>query len=496
VSLALLLVFFVYGLAFYAMGLAVLLESGRAASTDEAHRLSCLAAFGLIHGTHEWLEAYLLQAQSVGADVPGWLGWCRLGLLVLSFSCLSIYAFLSLRQVSPKYRERVWHFGPLAVWASIVLMAAFRTYRDFPVPWPTLADATSRYVLAVPAAVLAALALRAHARAAEIDGRGPVAASLRVGAFGFAIYSLTQLFVPPLGVFPANIINQRTFLSLTGLPIQAIRAPMAALITFGVLRALQAVERERQSELVVAHQSRIAALEQRDGLRRDLLRHVVRSQEEERARVARELHDETAQLLSAFSLELGALRTKLRRPEATRTVDRLQDLSRQMSQGLYRLMRDLRPSHLDNLGLVPALNFLLSQDFRPKGLEVSFDVTGTPRRLNGLVETVLFRVAQESLANVVRHARVDEARVELHYDCLRVTLRILDHGRGFDPDQSFDPPRGWGLVGMRERVESMAGRLVVKSAPGQGTLVEADIPIADDQQKDLAYGPDHDIAGG
>lgn len=479
-AIELLLVYFVYGLSFYGMGIAVLLEAGRAASAAEARSLGFLAAFGILHGSHEWLEAYLIQAQSAGAPLPPWLDWFRVALLFTSFSCLLTYAALTLQQVSTKYSRHSWHFGVLGLWALSVLLAAFRTYAGFPVPWPGLVDAMSRYIVAVPAAALTALALRATAVGAYAENRRPVATNLRWAALGFAIYALTQVFVHPLQLFPASIINRDWFLAVTGLPIQVVRAGMAVLITAGLLRALQAVEQERRSELVAAHQARVAALEQRDALRRDLLGHVVRSQEDERARIARELHDEIAQLLSALSLELGALRTKLKRADTIQLVDHLQDLSRQMSQGLYHLVRDLRPSHLDNLGLVPALNYLFSQDFRPKGLEVAFHVSGTPQRLNGLVETVLFRVAQESLANVVRHAHVGEANVDLCYGGSQVTMRICDNGRGFSPAERFHPPRGWGLAGMRERVESLAGRLRLKSAPGEGTTVEVIIPVGAD----------------
>lgn len=493
---ALLLVYFVYGLAFYALGLAVLLETGRAGSRSEARRLGCLAAFGIMHGTHEWLEAYLLQAQSVGAASPSWLIWCRVVLLVTSFGSLAAFAVLSLLEARNKFHEKSWHLMLIAAWMVILPLGALLTYRHFPVPWPNLIDAMSRYLLALPAAFLSAFALRSNARLADAGGQRAVAANLRVAALGFAVYGLTQVFVQRLQVFPASLISQDSFLSIIGLPIQVVRATMAALIAVGFLRALQDMERERRAELVAAHQARITALEQRDGLRRDLLRHVVTAQEDERARIARELHDETAQLLSAFSLDLGALRTKLKRADTTELVSRLQDLSQQMSQGLFHLMRDLRPSHLDDLGLVPALNFILNQDCQSKGLEVAFDVSGAPRRLNGLVETVLFRVAQEALANVARHAQVNKAVVQLHYDPDRVSLRVCDRGLGFDPVQRFHPPRGWGLAGMRERVESLSGQLTLQSAPGQGTVVTVEIPLDDERGKDLIDGSDHALARG
>ena len=291
-------------------------------------------------------------------------------------------------------------------------------------------------------------------------------------------------------------INQETFLLILGFPIQIVRTFAALVLTVSLIRATQIVEKERQVQLVDAHRSRLAALEERDAMRRDLLQHVVHSQEDERARIARELHDEIAQLLTASSLELGALRSTLKRADTTRRVDHLQGLTREMSQGLFRLVHDLRPSPLDDLGLVPALNSLVNQDCREKGLKVTFAVEGKQRRLDPLVETVLFRVAQEALNNVCRHAGVMQVQAELQYEEDRVLIRICDQGVGFDPSEKFNPPRGWGLAGMRERVESLGGQLNLQSAPGEGTSVEVVIPLRDRDGKERAYGTDHVIAGG
>ncbi|MGZ6346933.1 MAG: sensor histidine kinase, partial [Anaerolineales bacterium] len=247
--------------------------------------------------------------------------------------------------------------------------------------------------------------------------------------------------------------------------------------------------------LISANQARLEALEQRETLRRDLLRHIVRAQEDERARIARELHDETAQVLSAFSLELATLRNTLKRRDTTQMVNHLQSLTRQMSQGLYHLVHDLRPAHLDDLGLVPALNFLISQDFCPKGLDISLEVTGDQIRLDPLIETVLFRVAQESLNNVARHSEAKQAKVGIRYECNQVVMQISDKGRGFDPTENFHPPRGWGLAGMRERVESLNGSLNLQSTPGQGTTIEVNIPLIEVSGKEREHGTNHIIVG-
>ena len=473
------LIFFVYGLAFFGMGITMMLESGRASALAQARVLRPLAAFGLIHGTHEWMEAYLLQAEAFGTPLPSWIPWMRLGFLISSFTSLFLYGLQMLLLVLPSSnRERVFLSGALGLYTLFIIGNMASAYMRTPMSCISLLDGLGRYLLAVPAAVLATLALHTQAREMRQNDRDRLGSSLSIAAFGFGIYALTQLFVNPIDMFPARYINTDAFLTFTGFPIQLIRTIMAVLITYGLLRATQFLEEERKSQLFAAQQARLEALEQQEEIRRELLRHTVQAQEDERARIARELHDETSQILSAFSLELATMREISKgKSRMEETVERLQQLSRQMSNGLYNMVHDLRPAQLDDLGLVPALRYLLSSDYVPKGLQVTFKITGTQRRLDSLIETVLFRVAQEALNNVSRHAKTDQAAMNLVYAPDEVTLGVLDAGKGFDPNEPLRPPRGWGLEGMRERVESVGGRLILYSAPGRGTTVEAVIPL-------------------
>jgi signal transduction histidine kinase len=473
------LVFFVYGLAFFGMGLAMALESGRSPTLAEARVLLPLAAFGVIHGAHEWFESYLLQAAALGTQLPGWIPWTRLALLGSSFSCLLLFAYNQLRlSVRPNPRTRIFHSGVLPLYILGILAGLFFALKQTGIALFPLLDGLARYLLAVPAALLAALALRARSRLAQAEGHHRLAKFFMLASLGFGIYSLTQVIVHPMDMFPANLVNEETFFGLTGIPIQGVRTLAALMITYGLLRAAQLAEIQRNSDLASAQQARLEALQQQETLRRELLRHIVQAQEDERARIARELHDETAQVLSAFTLEVGALRNNLGRKAASfPALDRLQDLSRQMSQGVYRMVHDLRPAQLDDLGLIPALKFLLDQDCCPKGMDVTFEVEGTQRRLDPLTETVLFRVAQEGLANVVRHAGTPQAGVRLRYERERVVLQIQDQGCGFDPREDFHPPRGWGLAGMRERVEAVGGQLNLESGTDRGTRVEVTIPL-------------------
>ena len=470
-------VFFIYGLAFFGMGLAMAMESWRASALAEARVLLPLAGFGLIHGSHEWLEAYLMQAQALGASMPGWIPWLRLGLLISSFSSLAIFAYQSLRLIRQPFPPGLKH-GALFVGVYVlgILASAAITYDHQSFQFQNVLDALARYLLAVPSSVLAALGLHYIGRNNPTSS-GVLTRWMNGAAIGLGLYAFTQLFVPPIAMFPANVMNNELFLEATGFPIQVVRTVMAILITVCLLRATQVTEDQLKAELLASQQARLDALAQKESLRRELLRHTVRAQEEERSRIARELHDETAQTLTAFSLELAALRASLPpRSASAPTVERILDLSRQVSQSLYRIMTGLRPAQLDELGVAQAIRALINRDYASKGFTFSVNVTGAPLRLDPVVETVLFRVAQEALTNVARHSGVSEGRVEIRFESRQVSLCVSDAGRGFDPAESFHAPRGWGLEGMKDRVESLGGTLQIESAPGRGTIMEARIP--------------------
>ena len=476
------LIFFVYGLAFFSMGIALSLETVRSPRLAERRVLRPLAIFGLLHGMHEWIEILLQQGVWLGVPFPEQINLLRYSLLLISFIPLVYFGLLML--LEPEYGKVipvVILLGMLVIYAALVITL----YRVRPDLGLGPADTLARYVLAVPGGILAGLGLRSRAQQVEQEGRGNLARRFRWAALGFAMYGLTQIFVGPIDMFPANMINSAVFVGIAGFPVQLIRAAMAILITVNLIQAIQAVEREREEQLLTAQQARLEALQQvqrdleeREELRRELLRHTVIAQEEERSRIARELHDETAQFLTALSLNLATLKNLL--PEQRNTMDLINDLqsqTRQMSQGIYRLVHDLRPAQLDDLGLVPTLHYLAEEEYRRAGLKVELQVEGQRRRMDPLVETVFFRVAQEALTNVVRHAQCDQATVELVFENDQVVLRVRDEGVGFKIAPSISQQRGWGLEGMRERVDSVSGQLSIFSPQAGGTIIEVAIPV-------------------
>lgn len=475
-------IFFIYGLAFFSMGIALSLETMRAPRLAERRVLRPLAVFGLLHGMHEWIEILLLQGVWLGVPFPEQINWLRYALLVLSFIPLIYFGLLML--LDP---ERGFGF-PLLILAgmlglyAIVVLSVIRLRPDLLL---APADTLARYFLAVPGGILAGLGLRKRAQQVEGEGRTVIARRFRWAALGFIMYGVTQIFVGPIDLFPANLINSALFVGFAGFPVQLIRAAMAALVTVNLIQAIQVVDREREEQLLSAQQERLEALEQvrqdleeREALRRELLRHTVIAQEEERGRIARELHDETAQFLTALSLNLATLKNLIpEEPHTREMIDDLQSQTRQMSKGIYRLVHDLRPAQLDDLGLVPALQFLAEEEYKLAGLQVELKVAGQRQRLDPLVETVLFRVAQEALTNVIRHAQCEEARLELAFEPRQVILQVRDKGVGIDMEFAQAPERGWGLEGMRERVESVEGQLQITSPVSGGTVVEVTVPV-------------------
>jgi len=224
--------------------------------------------------------------------------------------------------------------------------------------------------------------------------------------------------------------------------------------------------------------------------RRSVASVVLRALEEERKRIARELHDETSQALANLVIRLEMLMESVDQADTRDGAQRLrQDLARLRDMATAalaetrRLTFDLRPTILDDLGLVPAIRWLLKNKLEPFGIDAELEVSGFEGRLSDEVETTLFRVVQEALNNVVRHAGAARVRVVLTEGREGLEALVEDNGRGFDVRsvKPNDPQgRGLGLFGMRERVELVGGTLEVDSAPGRGTRIRARIPPARD----------------
>ncbi len=211
--------------------------------------------------------------------------------------------------------------------------------------------------------------------------------------------------------------------------------------------------------------------------------------------MARDLHDDTSQNLAALLLALETAEETLGTPQAERQMVNARTLATQVLDGIHKLMFDLRPSLLDDLGLVAALRWYAETRLEAAGVKVYFEVDGPDRRLPPELETTVFRTAQEAITNVVRHARAESAIVSLEFGEAGLSVEVEDDGQGFAVDSVGRLPtgvQGLGLMGMRERVALVGGTLDIHSRPGRGTTVRLQVPVPPGWSADSSQGGERD----
>ncbi len=211
---------------------------------------------------------------------------------------------------------------------------------------------------------------------------------------------------------------------------------------------------------------------------------ITTAQEEERRRLARELHDDTLQALIALQQRVQLAQLEMK-PAAKASAPQdaglgeVASLTERTIENLRRVTRDLRPVYLEDLGLVPALEMLARETGQASGIDCTFQRRGTERRLSPAVELALYRMAQEACSNITRHARAKHASVEIDYGRSEITLQVQDDGLGFDLASNtarFAASDHFGLLGLRERAELIGASLDIRTSPGKGTRILVSIP--------------------
>jgi signal transduction histidine kinase len=217
---------------------------------------------------------------------------------------------------------------------------------------------------------------------------------------------------------------------------------------------------------------------------RYLSRQILSAQEEERRRISHELHDEVAQALTGINLHLATLKKEatVNTRNLKRKIARTQRLVVKSVNIVHRFASQLRPAALDDLGLIPALHSYVKDFAKRTGLSIRFTgfTRGRSKQLDSAKRTVLYRVAQESLINVAKHAQASQVKMSIRKLRGVIRMEVKDNGKSFQV-QGVLPTRrnkGLGLLGMRERVEMVGGRFTVESTPGKGTTIRAEIPFA------------------
>jgi len=206
---------------------------------------------------------------------------------------------------------------------------------------------------------------------------------------------------------------------------------------------------------------------------------ITTGQEEERRRLARDLHDDTIQSLIALNQKVQLARRSLEENNTGESLDEIQELINHTIQDLRRLTGALRPLYLEDLGLTAAMDMLARETSKANRIPIHFISEGVEQRLSAPEEITLFRMAQEGLSNITRHAKATQATLSLNYTPEAIIMNITDNGQGFEVPESpaeFAPQGHFGLLGMHERAELIGARLEIQSPPGEGTKLLVTIP--------------------
>lgn len=486
-------VYFFYGLSFFSMGLAVLLEVDRSSELDFARALRSLAGFGLIHGGHEWIEMFLLlHPELQKAFFYRYIGEGRVALLGISFLFLISFGA---RVIAGQQRARLsWQL--IGVIAAIWVVGLLWLYLKEPPEVRLVAlDVYTRYALAIPGAALAAWGLILQRQKFRLAGMQGYGRDVLAAAVAFGLYGgIGQLFASPSSVFPSYFLNSEVFLEWFGFPIQLFRSVMACIAAIGIISSLRAFEEETRRRIESLRQAQQREHRHLDELRDELLHRTVRAQESERQRIAQELHDELGQTLTALGMGLSAISSNASRPEKVSAQARqLQGVVQEGLLSLQNLVSGLHPPQLNDLGLLPTLRWYADEVRERFGLAVTVSSRGEEAALPVDVRTVLFRIVQESLTNIIRHAETNKAEVLVVFDEQEVRIRVEDFGCGFNVDEALRQSGRpcWGLLGMIERAALLGGECHFSSLPGVGTIVEITVPL-----KEKPDGNDTSAAGG
>jgi len=339
---------------------------------------------------------------------------------------------------------------------------------------------------------LGALQLYAHRGFSKDAAQAVAQFGMLDGSCGGVLEHREVVVVPMLARYRgrrARSLQHERLNTLVHVPLIAKGAPLGSMcVATRCEREFDAAARD----LLFAIGSQIAAaienarlyaeLQRKERLRGELLHKVISAQEEERRRIARDLHDDTSQALTAL-LYAADEALELHDPaEIRQTLQGMRGVAQRTLDGVHKLIFDLRPSMLDHLGLAPAIRWFAQSRLEPANVRLVIDAecADAPQRLPPETETALFRVVQEAITNIARHALARNVRIAFRMTPDALTIAIEDDGVGFDMVAvmlSPDSGRGLGLLGMQERIALLGGELVIDSAPGYGTRIDITVPL-------------------
>ena len=453
------IIYFIYGLTFFVLGLAIALQSRHSSHLELARSLNWLAAFGFLHGFHEWGDFFIpLQGQYLAPMAIRVLHYFHLLLLAVSFVCLYGFGLALLESLKPRRWLHVGYASLIVAWVVLSVFPFRVWFTSFDV-WHNAVDALARYFIGLPSGLLAAYALREHTLKRIVPYNVPrIERAMQLSGITMAIYALAAgLIVPPVPFFPGSWLNTDTFTRYLLFPPQLLRALIGLAMALTTIRFLNIFDVETSRRIEAMEESRILA--------------------EERERIARELHDGTIQKVYTAGLLVRSAE-KLAEPETplagrlATAVGVLDDAIGDLRQNLNELQSPTRSSEplklaIQKLATDPRFASLVTVDL---DLNLPDTFSLLPER-----NIHFLAILQEALANVVRHAHARHVYVSAGCTDDRLRLVIRDDGIGLPPEITGEH----GLHNMRDRASLLHGLLLVEKL-SRGTSVTLDIPQEDE----------------
>jgi signal transduction histidine kinase len=452
------IIYFVYGLVFFILGFAIILQTRQSSRLDLARSLRWLAAFGITHAFHEWGDLFIpIQAEYLSPEIMRLLYILHLILLAVSFIFLFEFG-LALLYTGKRGRWFHWLTGLLLIGWIITMFVILPSTISDERPWRYTANALARYFIGFPGGLLAAYGLRHHTMLRIKPLNVPkIVLTLQVAGIALGIYALLGgLIPPPVDFFPGNVINRVTFTELIGIPPLVFRSLVGLVIAVALIRALEIfdVETERRIEELEQHQ-------------------IVTA---ERERLARELHDGAIQkVYTAGLLVESASRLADSRSEIGARLDKSVVV---LNDAIADLRRNLSELHAGSQTSAESLSTLLQQMAENSHYTSMVNITLETdllksKSLSPMRSSHVFAIVNEALANTVRHAQAK--KVEIHARDLgtQLQIEIKDDGVGIPPELKA----GYGLRNMRDRARLLNGNLEFTNS--KGTTVMLTIPWVD-----------------
>jgi len=452
------LVFFVYGLVFFLLGFAILLQSRQHSRLILARSLHWLALFGISHGLHEWGDLFIpVQRAYLAAPMIALLQIGQVGLLAVSFTCLFQFAVNLLRPLPPHWRWLRWlPITALILWALAALMTLTNTTTALR-QWLTLSNITARYFLGAPAALLAAYSLRYQTAKLIAPLHEPrILRMLKLASWTLAGYGLMAgLLVPPGPFFPANWLHGALVEQQLGIPVTILRSALGFVLMVAIVRALEIFDLEMARTLSSLEEAQILTAE--------------------RERIGRDLHDRTLQSIYAVGLLLKATRRQLQLPENARIAQGIAQAEQTLDQAITEIRQHIAELRTQpaTLNLDDGLRRLVHDSALQSIAEVELEIdlpTDQPFRPHQVRHVLA--IAGEALSNVARHAGARRVQLIARAATGQLSLTITDDGEGIPAD--YVP--GYGLRNMHERARLLGGELRIESVPGRGTSLQLAVP--------------------